>query len=328
MGAHWIRVPRFFGDALMIHVAIAPLRAAGLPLVAWGPEWVTDLFQGAEGYVAVSTDQSRDYSPWGAARLLRAHRPASVISFPKSQRPLVAAWLARVPKRLGCAESGGRILCTHSVAFRKQTSHCVERYASVVRKAFPELSEAPFLPFVPREEALAEVAVHRQTAGLDPYVVFALGGNCWNKRLGLDHFVALGGRLEREGFRTVLLGSGAEDQASAEYVSQRLPFALNRVGMGGLAVSAAWTAGAKALVGGDSGMVHLSAACGTPTLTVFGPTRPQHTGPLGPCVRILRNESLPCLECFQMICSVEGHPCMNDLDDDWLWESLNALLKG
>jgi hypothetical protein len=41
---------------------------------------------------------------------------------------------------------------------------------------------------------------------------------------------------------------------------------------------------------------------------------------------VIRKEGLPCLECFQMTCHVEGHPCMNDLDDDWLWDELNSVM--
>ena len=84
-GAHWVRVPRFFGDALMIHAASAPLRATGEPLVVWGPDWVVDLFDGAEGYAAVVPETGRSYGAWEAARMLRDHRPASLIAFPHSK---------------------------------------------------------------------------------------------------------------------------------------------------------------------------------------------------------------------------------------------------
>ena len=105
-GAHWVRMPRFAGDAMMIHAATAPLRAAGFPVIAWGPAWVVDLFEGAEGYTAVVKDAERKYSPFQAARLLRSHRPASLINFPKSNRPMLAGFLARVPLRLGCGDGG------------------------------------------------------------------------------------------------------------------------------------------------------------------------------------------------------------------------------
>ena len=46
---------------------------------------------------------------------------------------------------------------------------------------------------------------------------------------------------------------------------------------------------AGAYVGNDSGVSHLAAAWGAPTLTLFGPTDPAVWAPLGPCARALRS---------------------------------------
>lgn len=326
LGAHWVRFPRFFGDALMIHAAIAPLRAAGLPLVAWGPGWVVDLFEGSAGYAAAVTDPGRKYSPLKAAGLLRRHRPAALINFPKSHRPMLAAFLARVPLRLGCADGGAGLFYTHSVAFYRQDSPFVERYAGVVARAYPHLAPGPFLPFRPRASALEGAAALRAQLGLGEYAVLAPGANCENKRLSVESFAALGARLAGAGLVPVILGAGAVDQQLAQDIRERLPAALDLTGQGGLAWSAAWVAGARALVGMDSGMAHLAAACGIPTLAVFGPTRPRHSGPWGPRVRVVRRGDLDCLECMSTSCRVPGNPCMTTLDTDVLWAELMAVM--
>ena len=54
-----------------------------------------------------------------------------------------------------------------------------------------------------------------------------------------------------------------------------------------LAPLAAALASAKLYVGNDSGVSHLAAAVGAPTLALFGPTCPQHFAPLGPAVQTL-----------------------------------------
>ena len=327
--AIWIRVPRFIGDAVMIHAAIAPLRAAGLPLVMWGPGWVLDLFEGSEDYGAVLAEGTRKYSPVEAARMLRSHRPAALVNFPKSMRPLAAAFLARVPLRLGCGDGGAWLLCTHSVRFYRQDTPFVARYGSVVARAFPDLDQdPPFRPFRPRPQAIEEVERRRQDLGLGPYVVFAPGANAWNKRLSLDTYAELGRSLERRGLRCVVLGAGAEDQCLATELSRRLPGVVSMVGQGGMAFSAAWICGAAALVGGDSGLTHLGGICGIPVLAVFGPTRPRHSRPWGPRVEVFTKEGLSCLECMRWDCPVEGHPCMNSLDPGALLERLVEGMEG
>ena len=325
-GAHWVRFPRFFGDAMMIHGAIAPLRAAGLPLVAWGPGWILDLFAGSADYAAMVMDPGRKYSSWKAAAMLRAHRPASVINFPKSNRPMLASFLARVPLRLGCGDGGAWLFYTHSVAFYRQDTAFVERYRSVVAQAFPGLEAGPFRPFRPRPEALAAVAARRAELALGDYVVLAPGANSQSKRLSVAAFADLAARLLQERLTPVILGAGPDDEALAAAIRVLAPGALDLTGQGGLAVSAAWISGARALVGMDSGLAHIAAGCGTPTLAVFGPTRPRHSAPRGPRVQVVRREDLACLECMTFECPVPGHPCMAALPGPFLWQRLQALL--
>jgi len=327
-GAHWVRFPRFFGDALMIHAAIAPLRAAGLPLVAWGPGWVLDLFEGSQDYAAVVVEPARKYSPWQAAAMLRGHRPAALINFPKSNRPMLAAFLARVPLRLGCGDGGAALFYTHSIRFYKQDAMFVDRYASVVAQAYPALAAraCPFRPFLPRPEALATVAARRAEWALGDYVALAPGANAPSKRLSVATFVALATRLAQAGLTPVVLGAGEQDRAFAAAIRTGEPRALDLTGQGGLAVSAAWVVGARALVGVDSGLAHLAAACGVPTLAVYGPTRPRHSAPWGPRVRVVRKEGLDCLECMLAACDVEGHPCMEGLSPDRLWDELTTVM--
>jgi ADP-heptose:LPS heptosyltransferase len=327
-GAYWMRVNRFFGDAMMAYAAVEPLRRAGLPLVVWGPAAAVELFEGSANVVATVAEPGRKYSTWEAARMLRQHRPAGLIGFPKSARPHLAAWLARVPLRLGCGDGGVALLQTHSVAFYQRDDPFVERYASVVCRAFPQLGPLGFTPFRPREQAFeARLAQAAELGFGGDYVVFAPGANSSSKRLSVPLFAALGRRLAGQGLGVVILGATAEDQGLAQALVAELPGALNLVDRCSLALSAAWVCGARALVGMDSGLGHIAAGAGIPTLAVFGPTRPRHSGPWGPRVRVVRREDLACLECMVGACPLPDHPCMNALDETVLWHELTQLLE-
>ena len=50
---------------------------------------------------------------------------------------------------------------------------------------------------------------------------------------------------------------------------------------------ARFLAGARAYIGNDSGITHLAAAVGVPTVALFGPTDPMVWGPRGQAVRII-----------------------------------------
>jgi len=55
-------------------------------------------------------------------------------------------------------------------------------------------------------------------------------------------------------------------------------------------------AGARVYIGNDSGITHLAAAVGCPTVAVFGPTDPAVWGPRGKHVRVVRGQPWPEVE--------------------------------
>jgi len=316
-GAVWVRLPRFIGDSVMIHQALEPLRAAGIPLVAWGPAPVAELFRGSGAFQGVWAD-GPDRGMRVLRRLLRAAGAAGVINLPRSTRALLAAWLARVPLRVGWREGSGFLFANRSRPFKGE-GHQMERYRRLLEAAFPGLAAVEARPFRPRPEAFAEA--DRALAGLGvqpPFVALGLGAMTANKRLGTGVWLELIARLRRRGLAHVLLGGPGEDEAQAAAIRAGLGPVPDLAGRTPLAITAAVLARAGVLVGNDSAMSHLAAACGTPVVAVFGPTLPERSGPTGPSVRILRREELPCLGCYRFDCPVPGHPCMEAIAPETL----------
>ena len=66
-------------------------------------------------------------------------------------------------------------------------------------------------------------------------------------------------------------------------LSRVLPFRNLRLGL-----LAGIMAHGASYVGNDSGITHLAAACGVPTIALFGPTDPLLWAPRGPAVRVIR----------------------------------------
>jgi hypothetical protein len=55
---------------------------------------------------------------------------------------------------------------------------------------------------------------------------------------------------------------------------------------------AVWLSTARLYIGNDSGIAHVAAAAGTPTIVLFGPTNPAHWAPRGREVRIVAQERM------------------------------------
>lgn len=314
-GATWVRFPRFVGDAVMQIPVLRFLRAAGAgPLVVWGPAAAVSLVEGT-GLCDAALPEAGKPGVLALARTLRAHGAARSVHFPKSLRPALAAFLARVPERIGVDESLAGLFNTVSGPFWKAEGPFLHRYEAILRKAFPG---APPMPFADFDPGLAVAA----PAG--PYLCLMPGSTWPSKSWPASHFRALLLRARSEGYAVAVLGSAGEADLCAEIAGDE---GLDLSGRTSLKEAAAWLRGAAGALGNDSGLSHLAAACGTPVLALYGATDPGGSAPWGPAARTLRRPGVPCAPCFRRDCTVEGHPCLAGLEPDRVWAEVAELLR-
>ena len=327
--AAWIRFPRFMGDAVMIHMALEPLRAAGIPLVPWGPGWVVDLFSEAPGYCAAVPEEGPRAGLSRTVRMLWRHRPSSFINLSRSQRGTLAAFLAFVPRRVAWSESGGALLASCALDFKRLEGTQAERNRSLVRKAFPELPAVPFVPFHPRAEAMArrDRALEGLAGLASGYIGLNVGAASPNKRPSAELLTDIGLRARQAGLGSVIFGGTPEDAQVARGILEALPGSHDCTGPMPLAERAAWVVGAKAFVTGDTGLAHVAGAAGVPTLVLFGPTTPARFLPAGPCVEALQAEGLDCIGCGGCLCPIPDIPCMKRFSTQEVWERVERLLN-
>ena len=311
--ATWIRFPRFVGDAAMQLPILRLLRTMGVgPLVVWGPKLAVSLVEGHELADAVVPDEGKP-SPWAMAALLRQHHAARSIHFPKSMRPALAAFLARVPERIGVNESLAGLFNTHSGPFWDAEGPFMDRYHAVLATRWPELPPMPFADYAPA----VTVALPQ-----GPYLCLMPGSTWPSKAWPREHFRALAQAARREGLDVAVLGT-PDERDTCDFVAQ--DGAHNLCGATSLVQAAAWLRGARAALGNDSGLSHLAAACGTPTLALYGATDPGGSTPWGPSTRALRRDGVACAPCFKPNCFTEGHPCLAGIEPDLVWRTLVEL---
>ncbi len=143
----------------------------------------------------------------------------------------------------------------------------------------------------PRPVAWFGAAEAARAASLVPPggAVLALGptANWVRKVWPPDRFLSLARMLTGpgavlEGARIAVLGGpGDQERAMAAPVLDALPGAIDLVGRLDLPEAAAVLARCTLFVGNDSGLMHLSAATGTATIGLFGPTPASEYAPIG-----------------------------------------------
>jgi ADP-heptose:LPS heptosyltransferase len=109
-------------------------------------------------------------------------------------------------------------------------------------------------------------------------------GKAWPHERFAALFRAL--RDQRPDLRPVILaGPGQAERAMAAPLLDAFPDAVDLRGTLTLPEVAAALRRCALFLGNDSGLMHLSAAAGTPTLGLFGPSRVSEYGPTGPAAR-------------------------------------------
>jgi ADP-heptose:LPS heptosyltransferase len=161
---------------------------------------------------------------------------------------------------------------------RRRPGHKIVQLAAILKL------DPPPLPVTWTAAADRARAAHLLPPG--PPVI-ALGptanwtGKVWPPERFAELFQALA-RGPLAGARAaVLAGPGAQERALAAPVLAAIPGAIDLAGRLSLAEAAACLARAALFVGNDSGLMHLAAAAGAPTLGLFGPTSAAEYAPAG-----------------------------------------------
>ena len=273
-----------------------------------------------------------DWKPWPEARTLLKREPTfdSAVVLPPS---FSSAWsLPRgIRVRSGFAGEWRSWLLTHP--WRRPPRGDLHLSQEYLRLGEPVLARALSSPLqrVPRlAPSAAETEGARRTAraalGERAYVVLGPGAAYGPaKRWPVERFMALGRRCVERGLGVLVCGA-ANDRAEAEAVAGEIgTHARSLAGTTSTEEQLALCAGAAGTICNDSGLAHLAAATGAPTVVIFGSTSSAWTAPLGPRVAIAQRAPV-CSPCFQRTCAI-GYRCLTAVEvADALraWESLAA----
>lgn len=218
------------------------------------------------------------------------------------------AYLSGAPRRIGFRnlQEGAFLLNNQRIVPDRRDCHAVEGYLG-----FAHALGAPTEP-LDFSIAIAErdrEIVDSLLAGHDQLVALVPGARWPSKRWPAERFAAVADYLaSRHRLTPVILGS-AGDRPLADRIqaASRAPV-ISLCGQTSLKQLAEVLRRCRLTVANDTGPMHISAAMGTPTLAIFGPTDPRRLAPFGkghavacmptPCAPCRRRECrhLRCLE--------------------------------
>jgi lipopolysaccharide heptosyltransferase II len=181
------------------------------------------------------------------------------------------------------------------------------------------------VPEVSRERARLFAESQNLGASGRPLVLVNAAAKWPTKAWAAERYATLAGRLAREHGADVLIMWGPGEKAVAESVRQSAGHERVRLAPGGdLGDAAALVARADLVAGTDSGISHMAAALGTPSVTLFGPTNPGEWHGYDSARHVAIWHDVPCSFCNLTRCA--WHACMKELTVERVLDACAAQL--
>jgi heptosyltransferase-2 len=330
--------PNWIGDAVMAQPLVQLLHQEDptKPIDVLAPAWVAPVWRAMREVDTVIEAPFKHGSlqlgvRWKFARQLkrRGYRAAYVL--PNTLKFALIPWLAGIKHRVGYKGESryGLINVMHhdgGAAPRPMVSF----YGALASKPTQEYLHPEQLPR-PRLYLADEVRTKiLSELGLEfarPMIAFAPGAEFGSaKRWPTTHFARLAHTI-RETYPKadiVLLGS-TKDNDVCEEIAAQAGTVKNLAGVTSLEQALAVIASADAVVGNDSGLMHIASALNRPVIALYGPTDPDHAPPFSDVAKAL-SLRLSCSPCKQRECPLGHQNCMKHLESQMVWDCLRQML--
>ena len=304
-----VRLPNWLGDAVLALRAVDALAAQAGPsrLALFARSWAEPLF-GARWPGARWSSAPSAGGGWpSAVPALASLHAASIVVFPPSPSARLHAFFAGVPHRIGLGGEPLDFLLTHRAPrAARGERHLEDEYLDLARLE----GAAPVPRMLLACDEAARARVRAQLGDATNLLLIAPGARYGPaKRWPPERFAEVATAWPGT---VVLVGGGEDAGETAAVRAACAPGArvLDWAGRTSLPELLAPAHEARATVSNDSGVAHLAAAAGRPTIAVFGSTDPRWTAPRGPAVRVVTNPP-PCSPCFLRTCRIpERYLCL------------------
>jgi heptosyltransferase-1 len=307
------------GDVVHAIPAVASLRRARPDATI---DWLVDPRYVELVNLVVGVDRAIPLDPragalqlLGTVRKLRAARYDAVIDLQGLIKSATLARAAGARRRIGLPK--GHLREPLAVRFYTETPdpgrdpHVIRKGLALVRVVGATDDRITFPLTVPLTPAAQAVSAQ---AGADGYAIVNPGAAWPNKRWPADRFGALAAAMrDRIGVASIVLWGPSEESIAASVVAASRG-AATMAPRTTITDIASIARGARLIVSGDTGPLHIAAAVGAPAIGLFGPTLAARNGPWDEDdITISRYDT--CLCHYERRCR-RATPCIDDISLD------------
>jgi heptosyltransferase-2 len=251
----------------------------------------------------------------------------TALIMPRTWKAALAPFFAGIPQRTGFVGEARYVLLNDLRSGEKKLQRMVDRCGAL---ALPRGAAIPGdWPLPELKVTREDIDAWRKQRGLDgekrPVVAFAPGAVGPSKRWPKDSYAAVARQLLADGFAVWILGGPGEKDLATQIVGDTEARDLTGTDLRDAILA---LAGAAAAISNDSGLLHVAAALGTPSIGIFGPTSPWHWAPLNPLAATIEAATaVPCRPCHKPVCRFGHHHCMTEILPEQVLAAVQRALK-
>jgi heptosyltransferase-1 len=245
----------------------------------------------------------------------------------------IVAWATGVEQRVGFGrdhlqESLNALFIKRQIPMRKTDDHAGGRYLRIVSVPFGrdyvDMKLTADIHTSQVEEAAAETLIRE--CGTGPVFLFHCGTTWQTKFWSDDGWIRLG-MLIYAGLpdATMLFSWGNDtEQATAERLASIIGASARVIGKHSLKGISALLKKVDVVVGGDTGLIHLAAALGTPTVSYYRASDGSVSGPRG-SGHVIVQSPLACTRCQRTACDRDAE-CRASISADVLYAGIIKIM--
>ncbi|MGC8907163.1 MAG: lipopolysaccharide heptosyltransferase II [Desulfomonilaceae bacterium] len=341
-----VRGTNWAGDTVISLPAARQLRRifSQARITFWTPENLAPLVAYAgvcDDVIAIPTNQRDPLTrSFRMARQLAARPFDMVVLFQNAFESAFTSWLAGIPVRAGYPTDlrgpflnlkiplPKNIRSAHQVFYYLGITEFIESLwqgTDLTKQDVPDCRIQFRAEDV--EAALALIASVGGTSKAPWFCLCPGSANSEAKRWPPDYFAKLADALtEKLSAQVIFCGAPSEALLIEKIMSmQKRSGAINLAAKTGMLGMMGVMSLAQMVVSNDTGSAHLAAAASARVLTLFGPTSPGATAPLGATSYTIQGAA-PCAPCRHFKCPKPDHPCMRNLTPATVFDKIEALL--
>lgn len=240
----------------------------------------------------------------------------------------LVAFLAHARQKIGYADMReGSGLISTPISGKNRNGHIVERYLDVARYLGCNTEDLSFPLGITNDNIMrAQFLLSGKLTLKETYVVLVVGANWANKRWPASYFAELANWCHQKHIATILAGYGNIDENIAASIKKdTLGNVINLVGKTALKELAYILKNANAVIGGDTGNLHMAAALNTPAIMLMGPTDAKRNGPYKQKENAIE-VPYDCKHCWKRKCRF-NRDCLASIKPQQVINKLTTILK-